>query len=543
MLIRLSDPKPGAYSLSFGSISFHHKIYAEVKVYKFFAPYQNEAPEVKEKKWISRYESTRGTTSLLFRAPYINGYRSKERVVRFYAPYLTYIPVTKRYLFKDRYQVQSVSNIQSFYIFSAPYLYTVGKSSVEKTWSARYTNSIPGGVDRRYTWKIGYSHRNAVAKSYTFSDQYINYQVKNSGISIIFRAPYLNTISTYANTVFVDSVDFNGGKIKVGTKLQTRIEQTRGGKYALVVPIVSNSVMKDELGDTRDFEAFITMPPKYLNYKLAGIKADNPNLYSDLKSSPPEYKDSCIDGEKLVGQDITSILIENPRALDQYKDIIPESSNLSVIEFRVYNYAEIEDIASLSQEEIISRFPGISISIYSVNGDSKEVITDNGTLNVTSEVWGFDNKFANLKYRQRDTRDETIFNGFTERVYAYSQYFKVKIRETSDCCLDRDIDVNNSGGSICKLPKETINIHITNRDTEEILKLKPLDGFTRIEADPYSGNQLPNAGTVTVPPVVNIGNTSPADTPSDSPNSSDSGSSPGSSGSSGNTNAPGATTV
>ncbi|MDE1004007.1 hypothetical protein, partial [Escherichia coli] len=74
-------------------------------------------------------------------------------------------------------------------------------------------------------------------------------------------------------------------------------------------------------------------------------------------------------------------------------------------------------------------------------GANTNIIIENGDIYVPNDIWDAGLDFANMVYRQRDTRDETVFYGFEKDVVAESQLFAVRIRTQNACCLDKIISV------------------------------------------------------------------------------------------------------
>uniref|UniRef100_UPI00397F69B9 hypothetical protein n=1 Tax=Salmonella sp. ZJJH19_0144 TaxID=3159615 RepID=UPI00397F69B9 len=86
------------------------------------------------------------------------------------------------------------------------------------------------------------------------------------------------------------------------------------------------------------------------------------------------------------------------------------------------------------------------------------------------DIWDAGLDFANMVYRQRDTRDETVFYGFEKDVVAESQLFAVRIRTQNACCLDKIISVGKQVAS-CYIPKSGSTTTIVDRTYIEQLRV------------------------------------------------------------------------
>ena len=482
----------------------HSKVYSDVKTYTFRVPYRSEHKDTVSYKWSVPYTYAFGDQPLIFRIGYIYNYEEKSKRYRFRAPYVVTIPQQKRYLFKAPYKVQNASPIESFYMWSIPYMVSIGKSKKTYTFKAPYVINTVGSTPVRLRFPIRYMYSTATEKQYQFSMPYMNYQVKNPNMEVKFSMPYINTVSANAMNYLDTELNQEGEEIKVRKTLPIRAEN-HNGDPVVVIPMFTKPLISDEYGEKRDFKFFITYPPKYINYSTSGVMALDEAYYSklaiDMQASPDDYKyEWKTAGERSIGKGITSKVIFNPKATELYSKY-----DSPIVELRIYGLKTTIDI---STEEGLNRFlksiPGISLSTYTENGDSKDVFVENSDIYVNSDVNGFDNPFANLYFRNRDIRDDTINYNFQKHVSADSQLYRIKIKEVKNCCLDKEIDLSENLFA-CKLPKATINISITSKTEEQILRLNPLQGFLRFTTVGQTTYTPPTTGGDVQPPTDNSG--------------------------------------
>lgn len=466
MLLRFKDT--GDNILFNASFSMHSKVWANIKTYSYRIVYNAEGYEPQTKKWSMQYVINRGIDSKVFRMPYINNYKETNKRYTYRIPYGIDIPRTTRYLFKAPYTVSYPLPVEMFKIFSMPYNIEIGARKRTYTFKTPYENATNLVTPARKTFKMRYSHARSMDYKLEWSMPYINEQVKNPNISIKFGIPYINTVSTTAMSYLVDGVDVDGNAVKIRESLKPYVE-TSGGNPVVVIPMFVAPLLKDTKGEIRDIKSFITYPPKYINYALTDINAHDKDFYERLGK---EHK---------VGNGITTLLISNPENTDRYK-----AFNSPILEYRIYGIRSTISIATdYDKERFLKSITGISIATYIKGGKSKTVYLENGDLYVDSDIHDFDNVFANLHFRARDSRDDTINLGFDKKVTADSQLYRIKIKEVNNCCLDKAIDIGREL-TTCKLPKASININITTSSSEEVLKFRPLSGFLRKMADGYS---------------------------------------------------------
>ena len=153
----------------------------------------------------------------------------------------------------------------------------------------------------------------------------------------------------------------------------------------------------------------------------------------------------------------------------------------------VINISNILSRVNVDVSDLISY---ISLSIYRYNTEKVDTRRiESGNIFVSNNVYDH-NIFANLLYKRIDIRDESMHIGKSSIVPSDSELWNIKIRNSSECCLNRVIKIK-SGKVSCYIPNITIkhNVNKIYEDTAQELEFTS-NGFKRIPSEYMNERKL-----------------------------------------------------
>lgn len=454
-------------------MSWHNKIIVTSDTKEFNDTYDSIHTDISEITLKDNYYTSYGHDSIRFSDNYING-RSLINFYRLFIDrYASSIPEQGRCIFKDRYTVEFVGSFTYFLEFRDHFSSLRGTQKYKNYFYDNYTSENTEGGNVYYVFNIDYNYIKLTQYNKTIVDQYIDNQLSEALVTYTFTDQYENIVSTSTSEQIVTETNEFGIEQEVSYKLKPSVEKSSSG-YRVIIPIAINGIIKDELGNSTDVSMIITFPPKYYNFKVTGFSIDDYRAYERLYAQNP-------DAELNLGNNMSSRLLKygaNPAYNKIQSDIL---------EFIIDGISIDETYSSLA--DVAKQIPAITLSFYSNNGANTNIIIENGDIYVPNDIWDAGLDFANMVYRQRDTRDETIFYGFEKDVVAESQLFTVRIRTQNACCLDKIISVGKQVAS-CYIPKSGSTTTIVDRTYIEQLRVSTLNGFQRIIAPDISGSAI-----------------------------------------------------